>query len=86
MINEWWSDMRIAYNSKFDDPKKMKMVKVDWIDFDGKVNSSLISIDHVTPDDNNCDEVVNVCVVLASISDYRAHKRKSLLGGKNNEN
>lgn len=23
---------------------------------------------------------------LASISDYRAHKRKSLLGGKNNEN
>lgn len=74
LINEWWSELRVAYNSQFDEPKKMKMLKVDWLDFDGKLNSSLISIDHVTPADDNCEEVVDAHVVLASISDYKVKK------------
>lgn len=52
----------------------MKIVKVDWLDFDGELNSGLISIDHVTPADDNCKEVVDARVVLASISDYKVKK------------
>lgn len=74
LINKWWSEVRVANNSQFDEPKKMKMLKVDWLDFDGKLNSSLISVDHVTPADNNCKEVVDAHIVLASISDYKVKK------------
>lgn len=74
LINKWWADVRVAYNSQFDEPKKMKMLKVDWLDFDGKLNSSLISVDHVTPADDNCEEVVDARVVLASVSDYKVKK------------
>lgn len=74
LINKWWSEVRVANNAQFDNSKKMKMVKVDWLDFDGKLNSSLISVDHVTPADDNCEEVVDARVVLASISDYKVKK------------